>query len=229
MKFSKLALLTSNLTIMKDFYRKVLELSISAESDDEFTVHIGQTDLNFRESDDGKPFYHFAINIPENKFSEAVAWAKSRISLNSEDGNFEVHFESWNAHAIYFEDPSGNIVELIARHNLSNGSCNNFSSKDFINISEIGITVDEVIPFVRKLNALGFPNWRNDSEGLTPVGDENGLFIIVETDRKWFFSDKHARFHPLSVYVDGFGKVEFEKNGDKVEILYDKSTIRMVR
>ncbi|WP_316571456.1 ring-cleaving dioxygenase [Neobacillus sp. YIM B06451] len=222
MEFSKLALLASNLTEMKDFYRNVLELPISAESDKEFTVKVGQTDVNFRESLSGNPFYHFAINIPENKFNEAVAWAKSRISLNSEDGNVEVHFESWNAHAIYFEDPSGNIVELIARHHLRNGTSNNFSSKDFLNISEIGIVVDDVIPFVRKLNASGFPNWRNDSEGLTPVGDANGLFIIVKTDRKWFFSDKYARFHPVTVYVAGFGKVEFEEKRDKVKILYEK-------
>ncbi|WP_059173950.1 ring-cleaving dioxygenase [Bacillus sp. FJAT-27445] len=222
MEFTKLSLLASNLTEMKDFYRNVLEMHISAESVKEFTVHVGQTDVTFRESDDGNPFYHFAINIPENKFNEAITWAKSRISLYSEDGNDEVHFASWNAHAIYFEDPSGNIVELIARHNLPNGTNNNFSSEDFLNVSEIGIAVDEVIPFVRKLNALGFPNWRNDSEGLTPVGDENGMFIVVKTERKWFFSNRYAIFHPVEVWLNGFGKLAFEKNGDKVEIIYDE-------
>ncbi|WP_181884363.1 ring-cleaving dioxygenase [Neobacillus piezotolerans] len=219
MEFTKLSLLASNLTEMKNFYKNVLELPISSKSVKEFTVHVGQTDLHFRESNDGNPFYHFAINIPENKYNEAVAWAKSRVSLNSEDGRDEVHFASWNAHA-YFEDPSGNIVELIARHNLPNRTNNNFSSQDFLNVSEIGIAVDEVIPFVRKLNALGFPNWKNDSEGLTPVGDENGLFIVVKTERKWYFSDKNARFYPVEVFLNG-GKVAFKKMEDKVEIIYD--------
>ncbi|WP_017186191.1 hypothetical protein [Alkalibacillus haloalkaliphilus] len=59
-----------------------------------------------------------------------------------------------------------------------------FSSRDLINISEIGIVVDEVIPFVRKLNELGIPNWRDDREGLTPVGDENGLSITVKEGRR---------------------------------------------
>jgi catechol 2,3-dioxygenase-like lactoylglutathione lyase family enzyme len=216
LEFKEITLLTSKLYEMRNFYCDILELRIIKENSNEFTVQIGSTDVTFKETElDIEPFYHFAINIPENKMEEAKSWTKSKVALNTEEDEDEVYFKSWNAHAIYFEDPSGNILEFIARHNLNNRSEHNFSSKDLlnINISEIGVVTDEVIPFVRRLNDIGIPNWRDDSDGLTPVGDENGLFIIVKSDRRWFFSNQSAKFYPFEVSIDGIGEFSFtEKN-----------------
>ncbi|MDT8862351.1 ring-cleaving dioxygenase [Alkalihalobacillus sp. MEB130] len=219
MKFTKIELFTNKLKEMKGFYKDVLELHIISENTNDFSVKIGSTSLIFKQSQtDSEPFYHFAINIPENKMEEAKSWIQSKLDLNIEKESDEVFFKSWNAHAIYFEDPSGNILEFIARHNLKNAVEHRFSSDDFINISEIGIVVDEVIPFVRKLNELGIPNWRDDSEGLTPVGDENGLFITVKDGRRWFFSKKDAEFYPFEVTIEEIGACSFNKQGNKVSI-----------
>lgn len=214
MLLKKITLLTSKLDELSYFYRDLLELNIINEASDAFTVQIGSTELTFKETELSlKPFYHFAINIPENKMSEAKSWIKSKVTLNAEEGEEEeVYFESWNAHSMYFEDPSGNLLEFIARHNLPNASQNLFSAKDLLQISEIGIVVDAVIPFVRKLNERGVPNWRDDSESLTPVGDENGLFIVVKSGRRWFFSEQHAKIYPVEVTIDGIGEFSFHTN-----------------
>ncbi|ETI68740.1 VOC family protein [Neobacillus vireti] len=221
MNITELILLTNKINEMRDFYKNILELQILRDDSNIFTVQLGSTAVTFRETQsDSNPFYHFAINIPENKMEDAKSWIKSKVALNTEEDSDEVFFKSWNAHAIYFEDPSENIIEFIARHNLRNGVEHNFSSDDLVNISEVGLVVDEVIPFVRKLNEIGIPNWRDDSEGLTPVGDENGLFITVKNGRRWFFSNKDAKFYPFEVSIEGIGKVSFHNK--KGEVLIKK-------
>ncbi|WP_035185862.1 VOC family protein [Alteribacter aurantiacus] len=216
MKINQINLFTNQLNEMISFYRDVLELNVINESAQTFTVEVGTTSLVFEQVEDSKPFYHFAMNIPENKFEEAKDWIQSKIQLNTENDSDEVFFETWNAHAIYFEDPSGNIVEFIARHNLNNAVNHRFSSDDLISISEIGVVVEKVIPFVRKLNERGIPNWKEDHEGLTPVGGEEGLFITVKEGRRFFFSQRKAVFFPLEVKVQGIGRFSFVKHDGNV-------------
>ncbi|ADC51689.1 putative ring-cleavage extradiol dioxygenase [Alkalihalophilus pseudofirmus OF4] len=217
MKFTNLTLLTTNLGELKHFYSEVLELPLLKEERTSFVVQIGSSAVTFKHADTKEnPVYHFAVNIPSNKFQEAKSWLNSKVILNKEDGQDEVFFESWNAHAVYFEDPSGNIVEFIARHNLKKEVNHPFSAEDLLNISEIGIVVNEVIPFVRKLNEAGIPNWREDSEALTPAGDEQGLFITVKEARRWFFTNKEAHFFPFEVSVEGMGRFLFNKEQGEV-------------
>jgi catechol 2,3-dioxygenase-like lactoylglutathione lyase family enzyme len=214
-----ITLLTSNLHETKDFYTKILELKLINENSNEFTVEVGLTDLTFKQTDKrSNPYYHFAIDIPENKMDEVKIWTKYRAKLNTEEGQDEVSFKTWNAHSIYFEDPSGNIVEFIARHNLNNGIEHKFSSEELLSISEIGIVVEEVIPFVRTLNKIGIPNWREDSDGLTPVGNEEGLFIVVKNGRRWFFSERYAEFYPVIVSIKGVGNLGFTVEDNQVFI-----------
>jgi hypothetical protein len=80
-------------------------------------------------------------------------------------------------------------------------------------VSEIGVVVNEVIPFVRILNEIGLPNWKEDGEGLTPVGDERGLLIVVKKGRTWFFSNqKPAEYFPLRVSIQGIGWLTFAED-----------------
>ncbi|RJG19138.1 VOC family protein [Paenibacillus thiaminolyticus] len=211
MIMERVIFLTDNPLATKSFYRDVLELEIVEERDDSFTIQAGAAQITFQTTTAfARPFYHFAMNIPENKFSEAKSWLQARVALIEEDGEDEVFFTSWNAHSVYFEDPSGNIVEFIARHNLSNAISHPFGSGDIHGVSEVGVVANEVFPFVRALNDMGVPNWRADDEGLTPVGDEHGLFIVAKTDREWYFSNqKQAQFYPVKVLVSGIGWITF--------------------
>src|SRR5690242_17559175 len=73
----------------------------------------GETTLLFRAADD-EPFYHFALLVPGDRFDAAHAWADERFELVG--GVFD--FDNWDARAVYFLDPAGNIVELIAHRGL---------------------------------------------------------------------------------------------------------------
>src|SRR5438874_12694704 len=86
-------------------------------------------------------FYHFAINIPANKIREAKAWLSNKVQLLwMEDYKSDIaDFVNWHAKSVYFFDPAGNIVELIARFDLDNTSDEIFSSKQFLSVSEIGL------------------------------------------------------------------------------------------
>lgn len=88
---------------------------------------------------------------------------------------------------------------------MQNASNESFSQDSLLNISEIGIVREDTISCVRTLNDQGFLNWREVREDLTPVGDEQGLFIVVKQDRTWYFSDKMAQEFPVGLKVQGKG------------------------
>nr|WP_202128753.1 ring-cleaving dioxygenase [Paenibacillus dendrobii] len=194
---------------MKQFYQDTLGVPVIAEEDGLFSLRIGDTLLTFEQAAEGQPFYHYAFNIPENQFKEAKAWLSNRVTLNREEGEDEADFESWNASAVYFEDPAGNIVELIARHNLNNASGEPFNANSLLCVSEIGIVRDDVRLFVEELQSKGFPKWREGNDGFVPVGDEHGLLIVVKKDRRWFFAEKDSEIFPLSISIRGKGIMEF--------------------
>ncbi|GIP25027.1 hypothetical protein J23TS9_01570 [Paenibacillus sp. J23TS9] len=209
MFFDEIKLKTAELEPLKHFYKDTLELPVVEDQDGFFSVRIGQTRLTFEQAKQGQPFYHYAFNIPENQFKEAKVWLLDKVELNREEGEDEADFESWNAHAVYFEDPAGNIVELIARHDLDNASEEPFTSESLLCVSEIGIVRDEVPLFVEELQSEGFPKWREGSDSFVPVGDEHGLFIIVKKDRRWYFAEKDSEIFPVTVCVSGHGTMNF--------------------
>ncbi|GGH22548.1 VOC family protein [Paenibacillus segetis] len=218
MYIDQVTLLTSKLHEMKTFYTSIVECELLEDEIEHFVVKIGSTNLTFKTTNlYDEPSYHFAINVPDNKFREVKDWVSSRVPLISEDGSDEVFFESWNADSIYCEDPSGNIVEFIARHHLKNGVTHSFSAKDFICISEVGIVADEVVPLVQKLNTMMIPKWKEGSDSFVPLGDEHGLLIVVKKDREWYFSNhKKAKFYPVEVSIKDIGILRFAK-GDVIQ------------
>jgi catechol-2,3-dioxygenase len=98
MILEKLELLTANLQATKSFYQDMLELQLVEDKEYTFTVQAGATHIKFEATEAyDRPFYHFALNIPENKFREAKSWIQSRVQLIQEEGDDEVFFSSWNA------------------------------------------------------------------------------------------------------------------------------------
>lgn len=211
MKFTEMTLWSGKLQATEAFYSETLGFALIEHGLEHFTIQAGATLITFRSAEgEEAPSYHFALNIPENKFAEAKQWLAARAPLIQEQGKDEVFFTSWNAHAVYFKDPSGNIVELIARHNLPSEIGHDFSIDDIMGVSEIGIVTSEVIPFVHRLNAAGLSNFEEDDPGFTPVGDEHGLLIVVREQREWFFSNGiPARFSPVELTAAGIGRMSF--------------------
>ncbi|MDQ3193541.1 MAG: ring-cleaving dioxygenase, partial [Bacteroidota bacterium] len=169
MRIEQLILHTGKLNSLKDFYKIKLGMNVTGETANSFTIQTSSTNIIFNLSTGlQNPFYHFAFNIPENQFMEAKNWAKERVELISLNGEDEFDFKNWNAHSLYFYDPSGNIIELIARHNLKNSSVKKFTGKSLLNVSEIGFPVHDVKKFYDILNDnFNIPSFGGDMKTFT--------------------------------------------------------------
>jgi hypothetical protein len=183
-----------DLTAMKEFYHGSLGLPVINENQERLTIAAGETRLTFLSADPGsKPFYHFAFNIPENKIVSAHRWQSERTQLipippSLRDPAYPdevVDYRHWNAHSVFFFDPSGNVVEYIARHDLRNAaSSDRFSSGDILYASEIGLVVDDVPATVTRLKTtFAVEQYRGGSEQFTALGDEKGLLLVMKRGR----------------------------------------------
>ena len=144
MEIKLLTLQTNKLEMMKEFYTQHLGFSICEENLNGFQIQVGTSILEFTNKKvAGEPYYHFAFNIPANQFQVAKEWLEEKTPLLLEDGEDEAYFSFWPAYACYFEDPAGNIVELIARSNVNPTSEAPFSVNNILNISEIGFIVKD--------------------------------------------------------------------------------------
>jgi hypothetical protein len=200
-----LKLETAELTEMKNFYINQLGFRMMEESESFFRFEAGTTAVTFQQAKRGSmPVYHFAMNIPENQINDAKILLEDKVKILQYEKESIISFKTWNAHSIYFYDPVGNIVELIARHGLNNPSAINFDMQHCICVSEIGIAVTDVLSTVTQLEEIFQETpWRTPSETFAPIGDEQGLIILVRTEREWFMSDNAAYPYPLSVCIRG--------------------------
>ena len=199
---------------MKTFYGKTLDLRITNETGDRFTVEAGETQVTFVSAADAEgpkpPFYHFAFNIPENKILAALEWQKARTPLlaiperNRAAGYPPevVDYSHWNAHSIFFLDPAGNVVEYIARHDLKNGDKAPFGWSDILYASEIGLIVDDVAATAATIkDVAAVQQYRDASDQFTAMGDEYGLLLVMKRGRIIDFTANPE--HGAKVYRTG--------------------------
>ena len=220
MEIKSLTLQTDHLQSMKEFYINKLGFLLIAEDEESFQIQTGTSVLEFTKRNIGsKPFYHFAFNIPANQFNEAKFWLKNKVQLLTEDGEDEVNFSHLPAQAIYFEDPSGNIVEFIARFNINEERSEPFTINSILNISEIGLIVDDVIKAGEKLKKAHI--FQRDHKPLNEkflnfMGvRELGIFILLaHPGRRWLFSDKYSTIFPLEMTVENGRKLIVNNEGE---------------
>ena len=150
MNIIELELHSSNIAETEKFYRKVLDLQGDLHAKDEIFFNIGSTKLIYSEerTEGTKPVYHFAIDVPNNRFDEAYKKIKSKINLLPiERGNDIADFKNWDAKSFYFFDNNGNIVEIITRYGNRAFSVEPFSGNSSLSVSEIGIVSRNVPDF----------------------------------------------------------------------------------
>jgi hypothetical protein len=210
MNITKLELLTVDLGAQKHFYENILELPVILTSSN-LEVKAGQTKLIFIQAPtDFDGAYHFAFNIPENQFRAAKKWISERIPLmRDETGKDEFNSESWNSQSVYFKDAAGNVLEFIARHNLKSAVDGDFDGSQILNISEIGLPSENVIGLANELcTSLNLSVFNQQpNETFTPVGDDNGLFILPIKNRIWIpNSGVPAKLLAVKVTGDTNGK-----------------------
>lgn len=221
MKFTEVKLNTHRFEAMKGFYSSLLGLNILQDQPSKLSIQAGETNLVFHEALQAEdPFYHFAFTIPTNKLAEAKQWLSRRgIQLFSKDGKDEFPFENWNADAVYFYDPDGNLVEFIAHHTLDNAAEDPFGPNEILRISEIGLSVDNVPEVTRKLNETFQINpWRGGGEQFAPVGDVEGLLIVVDKNRPWFPDGRLPAQWETSVSFKGWASAKISIQNGLYEI-----------
>jgi len=213
MRVEKLVLQTCYLKTLEEFYSSLLELPVQEISGKEIVVKIGNTDLVFVGTSEKEPFYHFAINIPANKIEEAKTWLSKRVALLwMADYNSDVDdFVNWREKSIYFYDPGGNILELIARFDLANETDEPFSSRQFLSISEVGLVLNQET-FESKTTqllencSLSYFVKQPPLPQFRAVGNDEGLFIVVPENRNWYPTDKPAGIFAMSVQFENDGR-----------------------
>jgi catechol-2,3-dioxygenase len=206
MKILELQLLTGNLETQKAFYGSILGLPILESDAQHLVFQVGSSRLKFTLQTGFSGHYHFAFDVPENQLEQAKIWLESRAALIPDtDGTKVFGGGDWNSDAVYFRDQHGNILELIARHELTNSSQTEFSSASLLNISEIGLACDNVPEVVKWLGQhLNLEIYKSSSETFAPVGDAHGLLILVQNAREWFPSTGvFATPQPVNLAVKG--------------------------
>jgi catechol-2,3-dioxygenase len=200
---SLLDLISNDLDALEKFYAKILDLRVTRVNPRKIKVDAGSTELFFSEDNNYKdPIYHFAFNIPENKLDEAMFWLKKKNVVLSKrnDGSEKFHFPNWNADSVYWQDPAGNVLEFIARHNLPNKSTNEFSGADVLYASEIGLVVDNVQEEIPNINTqLGLEPFKGYANNFAAIGNEHNLLILVEKSRPWLGGSANIPALPFPV------------------------------
>ncbi|WP_310584280.1 hypothetical protein [Deinococcus sp.] len=196
MKLIEVGLLSPNLEAQRQFYTETLGLPLIAGDAGSFAVQAGQTRLSFRAAASQAGPYHLAFDVLEHRFADAAGWIGARVPLLSEGSQDTFFSPNWNADMLYFTDPCGNILELIARHTLPRPQ----HAGLLVNVSEVGVAVPNVLDTVERLrSALSVGGYGEGSASFSPVGTHAGLFIVVQEKRPWFPTAQAAVPLPVSI------------------------------
>lgn len=215
--FKTVTMYTNKLQELLGFYENVLELNIVEARDDYFQVEIGESLLVFQETE-RHSLYHFAINIPGNQYTLAKLWAKERVVLNREDGVDDIYYSRFDADAFYFEDPAGNVIELIARRHVDKWS--DFSIESLLNISEVSITTPFVKQVGEELQRIGIHvsgHVRIEPDELNFVGRKDTFILLVPPNRRWYFSKKVSITSPIDIQFTNGKSIAITEKGELAE------------
>ena len=188
MHITQLVLSAADLPALGEFYAGGLGLAVESSTVGSLTIRAGETRLTFEQT--GPPGrYHFAFGLPASRFRAAKTWLAARTRLIADAaGAEEFEFRDWNARAVYFYDPAGNIAEFIARPFQPEAETEPFGPADLAGVCEFGLVTDDVRGTVGRLaSALGLPVYDGEgSDAFTAVGADSGLFIVVRRGRPWY-------------------------------------------
>lgn len=193
---------SDRLDALREFYRRTLGLEQTGENG----VRAGVSELSFQDGD-GRPFYHFAFLVPGDRFDAAREWAAGRVTVlgggDIDDVVFD--FANWNALALYFHDPAGNIVELIAHRELEeNGRNGSFDASELVGLSEVGL-VGDPSELAQGLEQLGVHLWDGAvaPQRLAFFGERARSLIVVSQGRGWLPTGQSAELHPVEATISG--------------------------
>ncbi|SKU39469.1 Glyoxalase-like domain [Mycobacteroides abscessus subsp. abscessus] len=169
------------------FYSETLGLPVQL-APDRATVSIGDSTLTMVPGPAYHGAHHIAFTIPARSLASAKQWLSRRVTLQA-DGEWHDEFDCpphWRARSIYFAGPDDAVLELIERNVLDNRIERAFGVGDIRYISEVGFGVPDVLQTQLQLrDTLGLLPFGEPNPRFCPVGDHDGLFILVPADATW--------------------------------------------
>jgi catechol 2,3-dioxygenase-like lactoylglutathione lyase family enzyme len=191
----------------RSLYGGVLGLETSGAGA-EVAVQIGASRLVFANGQSSPQ--HFAARIPSAAYADALAWLAERVELLAgDDGGHAFAFPDWNADAAYFRDPDGNVVELIAHHDLPEPYRPPFHPGAMLGVCEVGVPVDDVGAYLGSLEReKGVRRWSGDGVSFAAAGDKRGSLIVVRRGRVWYpTADAEATAGPRRIDLGRAGVI----------------------
>ena len=144
--------------------------------------------------------HHFAFHV-----ADLEQW-KQRLDVGEDHD-----FSSWGGgRAVYFRDPEENVVELIARP----------QARPELTIAEVGLPVEDVPAAVAALqDQLDLPAYDEGDESFAPLGDDDGLLIVVRLGRGWFPDRVPSGAARIEVRITGAGSGEVDVPGSRHRVI----------
>lgn len=220
MNIQQITLFTSNIQKQRHFYKQVLQFETLLDTPEKIAFKVGKSTLAFQYKSDTKPS-HIAFNIPSNAINDALIWLKQRTEVLQFENQSITHFDSWKAKAVYFYDADNNIMEFIAREDIGIESDTAFSPNTIISISEMAIATTDIESVYNQINALKpIPIFDGDFERFCALGDDEGLFIIIDKNKKTWFPTMEEAF-TSDFIIKGDYNFRFE-NGKLLKLVQHK-------
>ncbi|MEG0182435.1 MAG: VOC family protein [Stenotrophomonas sp.] len=190
MRLLHLALPVSDVAAVASYFRDVLQLQVDGDR-----VRIGWSTIQLLPAEGvAVGGVHLAFNVPDNRFADAIAWLRARTSLQrSPEGIDYFALESnWQSQSVYFTGPDGLILELIGRRRLPAGDrSGDFHGSEMTCLSEVGLPSHDVDAVREQASQrFGLQPLSKPSPQFAPMGDDDGLLIVVAADRRWFPEQK---------------------------------------
>ncbi len=179
--------LATRLDAMRKFYGETMGWPVERVGAS-LRVRAGGTELRFDPTThEDAPYYHVAWAIPSNKFELGKAWLAARLPLLVHpDGRDEFHFPSVRRRALYFADPAGNVLELIARDDLGDRAEGAFGLGDLLYVNHVGLVVDDMDATIHSIRgSLGLEPTAPPTSTFTKLGDAYRHVVLVPRNRLW--------------------------------------------
>jgi len=209
MNIIELEILCNSIDETEKFYKNNFGLRVISITNDKIAFKIGTTSLIFKEAKEYKPVYHFAIDVPNNRFEDAFKFFEATTPLLPVTGdNVIADFKNWEAKSFYFYDNNGNIVEIITRYHNHTVSDEPFTGSSYLCVSEIGLVAGNVPELADKIEQdYNVPIFHRQPRGerFTVCGDDEGLFVLAQEGRDWFPTNvkAHSFFTRVLFYNEG--------------------------
>jgi catechol 2,3-dioxygenase-like lactoylglutathione lyase family enzyme len=190
----------ARLAEVASFYEDALALPLAGP----LAFRVGESELAFRPTR-GEPFYHFALLVPGDRFDAALEWAGERAALlpHPDTGETVFDFGFWDALACYFEDPAGNIVELIAHRGIAAAARTGpFRAGELAGVSEVGLVGDPPELAAALEDGLGLELWSGSVDALAFVGEQARTLILARAGRGWLPTGRPAEAHPVEAEIE---------------------------